>query len=137
MGSTRKNKWRIALRKNEGDIFSTEGFSFIEPPYGMYHADPFLWGEDIFFEDYDYKKGIISVMKIGEFAPIPVIENEYHMSFPFLIEDKGEIYMIPETGIAQRIEAYRATEFPYKWEKAGTLVEGVCAGDTVVHRNGK
>ena len=151
MGSTTKvkrmvNKWFIAI-KPRGDFWADiSDMSMLMPPEGTYWADPFLIKRKgktyLFIEDYDYNKGVISYMELDKtgmpiHAPRKILERPYHISFPFLVEDQGEVYMIPETGDNQRIELYHATKFPDEWELVGPMVEHIVAGDTIVYKNGK
>ncbi len=131
----------IKKRTQHGSIFDMSKVSIIEPLPGTYNADPFLIKHKninyLFFELYDYNKGVIAYWPIIEgvaFEPKICLERPYHLSFPFLIEDEGEIYMIPETGQANCIEIYKAVSFPGKWERVKTLVKDVCAGDSVIYR---
>jgi len=48
--------------------------------------------------------------------PVKVLERDYHLSYPFLFEWNGNLYMIPETKGNKAIELYRCTRFPNKWE---------------------
>src|SRR6267378_1739420 len=115
------------------------------PGDGRFVADPF--GVDvegavhILYEDFDYRtsKGIIATMPIAsEKAPsLPrqAIDLPVHASYPYVIEDRGEIYCIPETYEAREVALYRAIEFPARWEKTATLLEGIAALDTTVFRH--
>lgn len=66
-----------------------------------------------------------------------VLAEPFHLSYPYLFESGGEYYMIPETLGLGRVELYRARDFPEDWERAGTLVEGVCADPTVFRHAGR
>jgi hypothetical protein len=69
---------------------------------------------------------------------MPVLEEPWHLSYPFLIEEGGQIFMIPESSANRDIAIYRATDFPLKWERHAVLVEGVEAADaTVVEHAGQ
>ena len=84
-------------------------------------------------------KGYISVLEIdqdGNYTlPVKIIENDYHMSYPFLFEDNDHLYMIPETGSNKTIELYKCVDFPYKWEFQKVLLEGEKAVDTTVFKH--
>jgi hypothetical protein len=59
------------------------------------------------------------------------------MSYPYMIEYKGNIYCIPETFEAREVALYRAEEFPVKWMKVATLINDTMAVDsTVFHHDG-
>jgi hypothetical protein len=57
------------------------------------------------------------------------------MSYPYIVESEGEIYCIPETNRAREISVYKAVEFPYEWQKKGTLLSNVMAIDTTVFQH--
>jgi hypothetical protein len=147
--------WRMAIRNHEtsrneawrpGQPLSLEGFQWIEAPRGHFWADPFVCERDgrtwLFFEDFLYSedRGVIACAELspdGKLSdPVRVLDLPYHLSFPFVFEDGGETYMIPESGWNRTVELWRATRFPYEWKKERTLFEGAHAFDTVLWRNG-
>ena len=97
----------------------------------------------LFFEDLDHKtgKGVIAAVAFDEAGrpgpTVPVLEEPWHLSYPFLIERGGEIFMIPESSANRDIALYRAVEFPLKWERHAVLVDDVEAADaTIVEHDG-
>ncbi len=122
------------------------GYKRILPPKDRIWADPFLHHRDgktyVFLEEMPFKTelGHISVMELsksGRSKPEAIIKQPYHMSFPFLMEWNGRLYMIPETAKNNCIEYYECVEFPKKWEKKGELMTNVVAMDTVlIERDG-
>jgi hypothetical protein len=111
----------------------------VKPKRDQYWADPFLFrkGEELFlfFENFSYAKnrGRISVGRITgegfEFMGDALV-RDYHLSYPFIFKEGDEIYMVPETHKQQRVELWRATEFPLRWELQATALEGSSAVDT-------
>jgi hypothetical protein len=112
-----------------------------------YLADPFPFrhqGQDfIFVEQYLYSKnrGCIAVVAadrngtVG--APQIVLEEPHHLSYPFVFEQDGQIWMIPESGAARNVSLYRAAEFPYRWTREACLIEGIEGYDTtLLHHKG-
>ena len=70
----------------------------------------------------------------GTFGPATEILNRpYHLSYPFVFEHEGEVYLIPETLEARRVELYRAIEMPHRWELVKVLQENVAAVDTTLY----
>ena len=53
-----------------------------------------------------------------------VLAEPFHLSYPYVFEWEGEYHMIPETLGAGAVTLYRAEEFPVRWARAGTLIEG-------------
>jgi hypothetical protein len=145
--------WRIGWRFVDAaeDIWSRRDlggapWSVLKDPIDHFYADPFpiSWqGRDyMFFEDLDHKtqKGIISVVEFDEDGrpgpAIPVLEEPWHLSYPFLIEANGEIWMIPEASQSGEITIYRARNFPWTWERHQTLVSNIEAADATITAHG-
>ncbi len=61
-----------------------------------------------------------------------VIAEPYHMSYPFLMERDGEVYMIPETYQNGDVHVYRATRFPDQWERMHVMKDHVHYVDTTL-----
>jgi hypothetical protein len=146
------NHWRMAFRRGAplslepGSSPSLEGFRWIASPPGRFYADPFLWphqGRDYcFFEDYEYasKRGRIScgvVTPGGDLAEVgPVLDLGHHLSYPYIFEDQGELFLIPESADYGMVELYRATGFPYRWERVHTLLDTGGIDTMVIRREG-
>jgi hypothetical protein len=61
-----------------------------------------------------------------------VLEPEFPVAHPYLLEHKGEIYCIPETCQAREIGLYRARQFPFGWRKVATLLSDFAAVDATI-----
>lgn len=131
------------LQTSTGDPMSFNPAAMVEQPIAgnRYYADPFLWAHDgetyCFFEIYDYETlhGHIGVAKLESGILMDVrsiIKNDYHMSYPFLFEEDGELYMLPETCGANRIEIWKCVDFPYGWERDRVVLEDVVAADSSI-----
>ncbi len=141
-----KNKWFIAIKENNGDIFDTSSFTPIQSPIGKYYADPFIIKYKginyLFFEDYDYKKGVISYSIINDdltiTRPTVILEEPFHLSFPNIIEENGEFYMIPERGDTGKIVLYKSLNFPNNWVPVKTIIDNVRTSDIdIIKHNNK
>lgn len=53
-----------------------------------------------------------------------VLDEPYHLSYPYVFQSGSDYYMIPESGAANEIRLYRATNFPTAWEFVKTLLTG-------------
>jgi len=112
------------------------------PDKEKYIADPFGLIRDgrifILCEEFDYStcKGRIVCYAEDEDhtfgASHVAMEVPFHLSYPYLLEWNGETYCIPETCQAREVSLYRAQEFPYRWEKAATLIPNFPGLDTSV-----
>lgn len=139
--------WRFVSDQDIWDRMDLGGvpWNTIPNPGLRFLADPFplVWHGNsyVFVEDFDHRlgKGIISVVPFDEIgpsaAPVPVLEEPWHLSYPFLFEDGGDVWMIPESAENQEISLYRATAFPGGWKKEATLIKDVAAGDTTIVRH--
>jgi hypothetical protein len=139
-------QWFVAIRKRTSDhSFDTAtNYQIIRPPRDRFYADPFLTKKSgatyLFLEDYRYKeaRALISYCKVdsdgtpGEF--IEVLRRPYHLSYPFLFEHDGQMYMIPETKENRTVELYRAENFPDRWILHSVLLENVFAADATIHQ---
>ena len=65
-----------------------------------------------------------------------MLDLPYHLSYPFVFEHGGQVWMVPETCSAGTIELYRSTNFPAGWVKEATLVSGVVASDATLLQHG-
>lgn len=139
-------QWFVAIRRRtEGrDFDDATGYKILAPPLDRFYADPFLFEKDgktyLFLEDLRYSEGraLISCCELGEDGtPGPIFEvlrRPYHLSYPFLLEEDGEIYMIPETKGNRTVELYRATRFPEEWVLDTVLLQDVYAVDATIYK---
>ena len=121
-----RSSWGIAfLRGSWRDASLRRGARIANPP-GRYFADPFvITREDrtvCFVEDYSWRdgRGRIAAIELSggtDYRVLgAVIDEPFHMSFPYVLEQGNELYMIPETGAAKSIRIYKCVDFPLKWE---------------------
>jgi hypothetical protein len=146
--------WRVGWRKLEGpDLFHLRrhpdaGWRELADDGLRFYADPFPILHDgrvtLFVEDYahDLRKGVISAVAFGPDGPLGtpqrVLEQDGHLSYPFVFEREGQVWMIPESCSAARVDLFRATAFPGGWVKEATLIEGVVASDaTLIEHAGR
>lgn len=133
----------FCLNLTDGDPlkFNPARAQAVKPQGNCYHADPFLWrhGDETwcFFETFHYPsgKGHISAgrLEAGELVEIrTVLDPGYHVSFPFLFEHGGELFMMPESCATRRIELWRCTRFPDSWELHATALEGSNPADSML-----
>lgn len=61
----------------------------------------------------------------------------HHLSYPYLLEQDGTLYMIPESKSARCVDLYRSVDFPLRWEKVGTLLRGRYMDASVFRWNGR
>ena len=139
-------KWCICIRRRtpEKAFDDPSGYTLMASAKDRFYADPFLFEQEgktfLFFEDFRYDEGraVISVCELdADGRPgvsVEVLRRPYHLSYPFLFEDGGEIYMIPETKGNRAIELYRAVQFPTVWAQEANLISDIAAVDTTLQR---
>lgn len=141
--------WCIGYRtfSEDDSVVNADGkkkFKILKASERYWYADPFLFEKDgrlyLFTEMFDNRTevGMIacSEYKNGCFTePEPVLKEPFHLSFPYVFEKDGEIFMMPETHEDNCIQLYRAVRFPDKWEKYRVLVGNVNAVDTVIEKD--
>lgn len=111
----------------------------IKNPPNRYLADPFVIYKNnkhfCFVEDYSYKnkKAHISVYEINKknYKNLGIAINEdFHLSYPFIFKDGKNLYMCPETNQKKDIRIYKCTNFPLKWKLEKILIKNISAVDT-------
>jgi hypothetical protein len=102
-------------------------------------ADPVgVHGEVVFAEAFDpaTNRGHLVRTGLEAGAPVvPVLRAAHHLSWPFLVEDGGEIFLLPEASATGRIQLWRAAPFPDRFEPDAVLVEGFAGVDPTVLRH--
>lgn len=53
-----------------------------------------------------------------------VLDEPFHLSYPYVFEHEGKWYMIPESWQANGIRLYIADDFPRRWRYVKTLIRG-------------
>ncbi len=135
-----QERWGIAFAKCDWRSAVLWRGTRIETPPGRFLADPFVVTREgrscVFAEDYVYRasRGHISAFELtdGTARELGVaVKEDFHLSFPFLFEFDGALYMCPETCDAKEIRIYRCTQFPLKWQLASVAMKDVVAADTM------
>ena len=137
----RKEIWGVSfLRGNWHSLVMRKAIQ-IENPKNHFLADPFVLTVDhetfCFVEDFDLKqrKGSIAVYSLEDRKAKRIgniIEENFHMSFPFVFKDGSQIYMCPESSANRDIRLYECIEFPKIWKLKSILMKDVDAADTVI-----
>lgn len=142
-----QGRWFVSYRTDSQkfthlrDRFTPEDFQELPSP-APHHAcaDPFVVstnGSDaIFVEDIlPNGRGRLAVYareRSGRWPPSPavILDRAQHLSYPCVLENDGEHYLIPESSAARRVELWRAVKFPYQWTLDTLYAEDVALVDT-------
>lgn len=144
--------WRVGWRYNDGPGALETG-TLAGPAWtplydsGMgFAADPFPieWrgSMGVFFESMDYRsgKGSIRFQPFGPNGPtgeaVTALSEPWHLSYPFLIEEGGVLYMVPEASASGAVTLYRCVRFPDRWEPVARLLDTIEAADATIFQHG-
>lgn len=134
-------RWNVAFQyRNWRSLVMWKAIKIKNPPY-HFLADPFVVSNGdkdyCFLEDYDYKKSKASIavyefknnqaIRLGN-----VIEENFHLSYPYIFKYNSKYYMVPESSANRDIRVYEAVEFPMKWKFNKTLMSNISAADTTI-----
>lgn len=61
-----------------------------------------------------------------------VLDEAFHLSYPYVFLWDGNFYMIPESYNAGEIRLYRAVSFPEKWTLDNKLIDGIYVDNSIV-----
>ncbi len=142
-----RDQWQLAYYfadETESDC-RFDRLRYLVPPKDRFWADPFAVEHQgryfIYFEELRFRaqKGRITAIEVFENGepgePQVVLERPYHMSYPFVFEWEGSLYMLPETAENRKVELYRCEEFPYRWRPHQVLLENLTAYDATLWRD--
>lgn len=146
-------QWGLGYRRTAGEsveesIRQLPHSELLVPPRGTSWADPFpvrVDGRDLLFFEQEVAaegRGHIAVAELlpdGRLGRVErVLESPSHLSYPCVFRSDGEWFMVPESRAAERVSLFRATDFPFRWERERDLITGRRLADsTVFERNGR
>lgn len=143
-----KEQWTIGIYTG-GSPFDFTGFQGFGNPVltaedvtdipAKFVADPFLVEEDatwhLFFEAYNLSsaQGDLALAtsadgKSWEYEQV-VLDEPFHLSYPYVFKWEGQYYLIPETYESESVRLYKAVDFPTEWEFVQTIVDGMSLVD--------
>ena len=64
------------------------------------------------------------------------LDEPFHLSYPFVFEHEGEIFMIPESRVRREVRLYVARPFPNRFELRSVLLSGKRYADSSLVRWG-
>ena len=142
-------EWSVAIRERKTALlFQNEGlkrkFYVLRNNFRYWAADPFLFEKDdkiyLFFEMYDRLKGKggIGVREYnhGKWSKMHmVLEKTFHLSFPFVYEKDGKIFMMPEASYDKCIPILEAVNFPWQWKEVQRVLDGEKMCDSILYES--
>jgi hypothetical protein len=134
-------RWHVAFLRSDWSNAVLWRASELKNPPLHFLADPFVIsrnGKDYcFVEDFDYEtdRGGIAVYELARNGGVRIgtaLAEDFHLSFPFLFEYQGELFMCPESSAAKDIRIYKCVEFPLRWKLEAVTMRNVNAVDSVI-----
>ena len=133
-----KDLWRVGIAAapmtsllSQGALARTQVTWLPDPGPLRFFADPFaVWRDGhlhVFVEIYDYRDRVGSIEVLTYDAQMRlldrrgVLKEPWHLSYPFLIESEGVLYMLPEAHKSGRLTLYRAEDFPVGWSAVASI----------------
>jgi hypothetical protein len=118
------------------------------PGAGSFRADPFGYtGDDgqvnLLYEKFEYGTGL------GEIARVrpkkdnvlkrsrTMLKSEGHLSYPYVVQRDGSVYVVPEQAATGRVDLYRVNAANDALEPVGTLLEEALLDPTLFQHEGR
>lgn len=140
---TQREQWTIGIYRSDSPFHFNDLQGWVNPLFraedvtdvpAKFVADPFLVKEgetwNLFFEVYNNntKQGDLAVATssntwMWNYEKL-IIDEPFHLSYPYVFKSEDEYYLIPESFEDNSIRLYKADDFPTKWSYVKTLVEG-------------
>lgn len=112
-----------------------------------YLADPFPIERDgtvtVFAEGFDYRtrRGEIHALTYDPndrlISRTVALAEPWHLSYPTLLEDEGELFMLPEGYKSGGLTLYRCVRFPDRWEPAARIADVPAIDASVTRHQGR
>ncbi len=156
IGKLKKNRiWSLAVYVEDSDFSFDRSLgqpAFVldsrrKRAHGHVHtyADPFLFphGDELYLFYESQAVGehgriqakratdLVNFELIGE-----VLREPFHLSFPFVFADKGDIYLMPETLATGEVALYRFEDFPHGLKKVRVLLHGSYKDSSLIKHDG-
>lgn len=142
-------QWFLLYKFRENDQLEKNIFRYkkLYPPKGFDWADPFVVKKNnhffVFFEELDLsrKNAHISYFEFDQKGrllsekPTKVLEESHHLSYPFLFENDGDNYLLPESADKGELWLYKAASFPKKWKKHHCIFASKTVYDASLYRH--
>jgi len=140
--------WEIHIFESNIDAvalaekFPEQASSTIVPEAQRFYADPVLLNNHLLFEDFDYRSGNgkIVVIELEQEKPqldVVLGETDKHFSYPYVVSQGDETYMIPEQSDQGEVSLYKFRDLELRQvEIVATLIDEPLIDSSVVYHKG-
>lgn len=151
----KKDLWRVGLIETpmtallaQGAVgahavrwFPDEGpLRFLADPFGVWRGGKLY----VFGEIYDYRDRVGALDVLIFDGALNLVERRsalrepWHLSYPFIVEEDGETYMLPEAHKSGALTLYRCVEWPHRWAAETEIrLDAVAIDATPVRHQGR
>ena len=149
-----RDTWSIAIYTGESPLQLSPAGSLKNPVLTARHvrdvkagfvADPFMVREGdrwyMFFEVYNRESGKgeigLAISMDGfrwEYDRI-VLEEPFHMSYPYVFKWRDQYFMIPESSRDSSIRLYKAIRFPSEWSLVKVILQGEFHDSSILYHD--
>jgi hypothetical protein len=133
----------VSTEKLEFPKLNFSRFKPLLPPKDRIWADPFVVStvntHYVFIEEMPLRtrRGHLSCLTLNSNGEVldnrKILEQPYHLSYPFVFEHAGTWFMIPESGENKTVDLYECVNFPYQWTLRKNILSDLQAYDSTVH----
>ncbi|TXG49389.1 hypothetical protein EZV62_025264 [Acer yangbiense] len=111
-------------------------------------ADPFMYAQgDALFLFYETKNSITKEGDIGVAKSVDkgatwqqlgiALDEDWHLSYPYVFDYLGQIYMMPESSEKGELRLYRSVNFPLQWTMEKIIMKKPLVDSFIVEHDGK
>lgn len=111
-------------------------------------ADPFLYIQgDILYLFFETKNSLTrqgdiavarSIDKGATWQPLGLaLDEEWHLSYPYVFEFNGNMYMLPEGSVKGDLRLYRSVKFPLEWTFDRVILKQPLVDSVIISHGGK
>ncbi|KAG9158628.1 hypothetical protein Leryth_019222 [Lithospermum erythrorhizon] len=111
-------------------------------------ADPFLYVQgDILYLFFEAKNAVTmqgdigaarSIDKGATWQPLGIaLDEDWHLSYPYVFEFNGNMYMLPEGSGKGELRLYRSVKFPLEWTLDRVLLKRPLVDSFIISYDGK
>lgn len=129
-----------AIKPSDVKLITTSDFTstYLADPFPVFHQGITY----VFSEKYDKKANKASIvcasMQGNELQDLQVIiQEDWHLSYPYVFEEKGGYFLIPESAETGKLYLYQASNFPFQWERKSVFFEAEAYDPTLFQKDGK
>lgn len=108
--------------------------TFVADPFMVYEKDTWYMFFEVMNQDTGHGDIAFATSNDGfqwKYQKV-ILDEPFHLSYPYVFKWQDEYYMVPETKRANSVRLYKSVHFPYQWVFLGNLLDDVAYLDPSV-----